>query len=120
MDRQVCVIKTLAYRVWTDRQTHTGTDKSLKTGGPKILSNYIFYFKTVIIGGPIKGYLNSSRMPQLINIIKDNMIHWMKTDFIPIYLVQFDFRVSNSERHNRHKSLACAVKINCCLNIKIN
>ena len=29
------------------------TDKSLKTEGPKILSNYIFYFKTVIIGGPI-------------------------------------------------------------------
>ena len=37
----------------TDRQTHTGTDKSLKTEGPKILSNGIFYFRTVIIGGPI-------------------------------------------------------------------
>ena len=39
-----------------DRETHTsdvtGTDKSLKTEGPKILSNYIFYFKTVIIGSP--------------------------------------------------------------------
>ena len=36
-----------------DRQTDvTWTDKSLKTEGPKILSNYIFYFKTVIIGGP--------------------------------------------------------------------
>ena len=33
--------------------THTGTDKSLKTEGPKILSNDIFYFRTVIIGGPI-------------------------------------------------------------------
>ena len=29
------------------------TDKSLKTEGPKILSNHIFYFRTVIIGGPI-------------------------------------------------------------------
>ena len=36
-----------------DRQTHvTRTDKSLKTEGPKILLNYIFSFKTVIIGGP--------------------------------------------------------------------
>ena len=41
----------------THRQTHrhtgTWTDKSLKTEGPKILSNDIFYFRTVIIGGPI-------------------------------------------------------------------
>ena len=41
----------------TDTQTHrhtgTWTDKSLKTEGPKILSNDIFYFRTVIIGGPI-------------------------------------------------------------------
>ena len=36
----------------TDTHTHTGTDKSLKTEGPKILSNYIFYFRTVIFGGP--------------------------------------------------------------------
>ena len=37
----------------TDRQTHVRrTDKSLKTEGPKILPNYIFYFKTVIIDGP--------------------------------------------------------------------
>ena len=36
-----------------DRKTDTGTDKSLKTEGPKILSNDIFYFRTVIIGGPI-------------------------------------------------------------------
>ena len=35
------------------RQTHTRTDKSLKTEGPKILSNDIVYFRTVIIGGPI-------------------------------------------------------------------
>ena len=34
--------------------THaTRTDKSLKTEGPKILSNDIFYFRTVIIGGPM-------------------------------------------------------------------
>ena len=36
----------------TDRHTDTWTDKSLKTEGPKILSNDIFYFRTVIIGGP--------------------------------------------------------------------
>ena len=42
-----------------DRQTHrntyrhTHTDKKVKTEGPKILSNDVFYFKTVIIGGPI-------------------------------------------------------------------
>ena len=51
MDRQVCVIKTLAYRARTDRHTH-GQTKVKKTEGPKILSNYIFYFKNVIIGGP--------------------------------------------------------------------
>ena len=58
VDLQGCVIKTVAYRARTDRQTRhmahvTWTDKSLKTEGPKILSNYIFYFKTVIIAGPI-------------------------------------------------------------------
>ena len=37
------------------RHTQGRTDKSLKTEGPMILSNDIFYFKTVIIGGPIKG-----------------------------------------------------------------
>ena len=56
VDRQGCVIKTVACSLRTDRQTHTdthtGTDKSLKTEGPKILSNDIFYFMTVIIGGP--------------------------------------------------------------------
>ena len=37
-----------------DRHTDTGTDRQkLKTEGPKILSNDIFYFRTVIIGGPI-------------------------------------------------------------------
>ena len=49
----------VAYSLRTDRQRHrdtphvTRTDKSFKTKGPKILSNYIFYFRTVIIGGPI-------------------------------------------------------------------
>ena len=55
------MIKTVAYSLrtdrHTDRQTETHTDtwtyKSLKTEGPKILSNDIFYFRTVIIGGPI-------------------------------------------------------------------
>ena len=36
-----------------DRNTHTWTDKSLKTEGPKILSNDMFHFRTVIIDGPI-------------------------------------------------------------------
>ena len=54
MDRQVCVIKTVAYRSRTDRHTDTCTDRQkVKTEGPKILSNYTFYFKTVIIGGQI-------------------------------------------------------------------
>ena len=44
-----------ACRQTETRQTHgRRRDKSAKTEGPKILSNYIFYFKTVIIGGPIK------------------------------------------------------------------
>ena len=38
----------------TDRDTDTWTDKSLKTEGPKILSNDIFHFRTVIIGGPTR------------------------------------------------------------------
>ena len=50
VDRQGCVIKTVAYSLRTD--THTQIDKSLKTEGPKIMPNYIFYFMTVIIGGP--------------------------------------------------------------------
>ena len=38
-----------------ESQTYaTRTDKSLKTEGPKILSNDIFYFGTEIIGDPIK------------------------------------------------------------------
>ena len=48
MDRQVCVIKTVAYRARTATHTHARTDKSLKTEGPKILSiNDIFYLRTV-------------------------------------------------------------------------
>ena len=54
MDRQVCLIKTVAYSLWTDGRTDR---KKSKKGGPKILSNDIFYFKTVIIYGPIKTYL---------------------------------------------------------------
>ena len=41
----------------TQRHTDTGTDKGLKTEGPKILSNDIFYFRTMIIGGPIRTYV---------------------------------------------------------------
>ena len=38
----------------TDRQKHGQTDRKVKTEGPKNeLSNDIFYFKTVIIGGPV-------------------------------------------------------------------
>ena len=44
-DRQVCVVKTVAYRARTDRHTDTRhTDRQkVKTEGPKILSNDIFY-----------------------------------------------------------------------------
>ena len=44
MDRQVCVIKIVAYRARTDRQTHARTDKRVKTEGPMIFLNDIFYF----------------------------------------------------------------------------
>ena len=61
VDRQSCVIKTVAYSLRTDRQidrqTDTWTEKSLKTEGPKMLSNDIFYLRTVIIGGPITLFL---------------------------------------------------------------
>ena len=36
-----------------DKQTHGQTDRQIKTEGPKILSNDIFYFRTVIFGVPI-------------------------------------------------------------------
>ena len=43
----------------TQHTSHiTWTDKSLKTEGPKILLNYIYYFKTVIICGPIEKLRN--------------------------------------------------------------
>ena len=66
-DRQVCVIKAVAYSLPTDRQTPvTWTDKSLKTEGPKILSNYNFCFKTVIIGGPIYSFKYTERLSERI------------------------------------------------------
>ena len=54
MDGQVYVFKTVTYRARTDRHTHGQTYRKVKTEGPKILSNDIFYFKTVIIAGPIR------------------------------------------------------------------
>ena len=54
MDLQVCVIKTVMYRARTDTDTQTDrlTDREVKTEGPKILSNDIFYLQTVIMSGP--------------------------------------------------------------------
>ena len=52
------MIKTVAYSLRTDGRTDGRTDKSLKTEGPMILSIAIFYFKTVIIGGPKKKHLS--------------------------------------------------------------
>ena len=49
MERQVCAIKTVTYRARTDGQT----DRKVKTEGLNILSNDIFYFKTVTNDGPI-------------------------------------------------------------------
>ena len=81
MDRQGCVIKTVAYSLRTYRHTdtqthtHTGTDKSLKTEGPKILSNEIFYFRTVFIGGPIAN--NSSMFYRKKNVwLYEHMRHF--------------------------------------------
>ena len=53
MDLQVCVFKTMATeREQTHRQTHRQTDidtvRTVKTEGPKILSNDIFYLLTLI------------------------------------------------------------------------
>ena len=44
-----------------DRQTHARTDKKVKSEGSKILSNYISYFKTVIIGGPIEPWFINAK-----------------------------------------------------------
>ena len=56
----------------THRQTHARTDKRVKTERHMILSNDIFWFKTVIIGGP--------------NIMVQNEISVLQTIFIPIKL----------------------------------
>ena len=49
------MIKTVTYRVRTDRNTdtqkHTQTDRKVKSEGPKILSNDIVFLKTTTIGG---------------------------------------------------------------------
>ena len=60
MDRQVCVVKNVAYRARTDTQTNaTRTDKKVKTEGRKILPNDIFFFRTpiIFIVGPILIYI---------------------------------------------------------------
>ena len=64
-----------------DRQKDTGTDKSLKTEGPKILSNDIFYFRTVIIGDPIK-----DKCVYVENAVNNNM----KILNVPFSLVEED------------------------------
>ena len=60
-DRQVYAIKTVAYRALTE----TRTDKSLKSEGPKIMSNDMFYFRTVIIGGPINLFGETLRFTEM-------------------------------------------------------
>ena len=59
----------------THRHTDTGTDKSLKTEGPKILSNDMFYFKTVIIGGPISGPLVDIHRPTIVDMYRPTTKH---------------------------------------------
>ena len=75
----------------TDRQTDgTWTDKSLKSEGHKILSNYyIFYFKTVINSGPIEFTTlvwwlcltqpSDQQSPNFFLDI-DNVSHWILLD----------------------------------------
>ena len=67
----------------TDTHTHTWTDKRVKTEGPKILSNDImFYFRTVIIGGPIYLFCYVFVQPFVIYVKKYNkMISLSKTSF---------------------------------------
>ena len=63
----------------TDTQNHGQTDtrmdrQKLKTEGPKILSNDIFFFRTVIIGGPIWKHHNSKDTL----LIKLDKYNWLK------------------------------------------
>ena len=67
MNRQVCVTKIVAYR-----QTHTQTGK---TEGPMILSNDIFFFKTVIIGSPmIKQIDLKTKHPLTYKLLQDFVV----------------------------------------------
>ena len=62
--------------------THTDRQK-VKTEGPLILSNDIFYFKTVIIGGPIS--IIYKIFTSCVGCIKEKKtyykIHFLKTEF---------------------------------------
>ena len=68
MYRQVCVIKTVAYSLRTDRHTLHGQTKKKKTEGPKLLSNYIFHFKTVMIGGPMMIFRNVGYLKSIVKL----------------------------------------------------
>ena len=61
-----------------DRHTDTWTDKSLKTEGPKILLNDIFYFRTVIIGGPILLTKKKHHQRKFSSHFKENSLHTSK------------------------------------------
>ena len=71
-----------------DTQTHAWTDKKVKSEGPKILSNYIFYFKTVIVGGPISLHNLISVFP----ILSTDNLQEIDTSQVPGHLY----------RQNRH------------------
>ena len=75
-----------------DRQKDTGIDKRLKTEGPKLLSNNIFYLKTVIIGDPI----NSNLLTQATHyhpLVSFNFEIHMNTVLFSKYYFFFTFGV---------------------------
>ena len=81
----------------TDTHTHTGTDKSLKTEGPKILSNDIFYFRTVIIGGPktkVKTVTFSFTLPCLLYLISNWLFVWNVCLHLTRWLAAHVYRAS--------------------------
>ena len=83
-----------------DKKTHTWTDKSLKTEGPMILSNDIFFFKTVIIGGPTKRQKKLTRKlrGETEHASSRCKLYFMLVDFFIRYFIHFyRTRASNTK-----------------------
>ena len=71
MDWQVCVMKTVAYRVRTNKQTDRQTDKKkVKTEGPKIM--YLKY--------PLSSYCGRSLAVKLLFVFDEFVDLWVYVD----------------------------------------